>query len=138
MSRYAIPYAHPEYPTPRPILLLWSVLEELQYPTLKLYWVGNPGKNEIGSRRTSFRYAYYIPAVINYLPGKQYRLAIDFVGANGKFAGGNRRRSFYCAHLGIEYLAIKRTDTRADMMTKIQATISQLRSATEAKWTEPK
>lgn len=116
------PYVHPDRPIPRPVHLLWRVLDELQYPYLKLVWVGE---------HMSLNWGYYIPAIVSYRPGIQHRLAVDFVGYDGKWVAGNRNRSRKCAKLGIEYMTIKRTDTYAEMMAAVGATIQQLRENTE-------
>lgn len=125
------PFIHPDIPMPRAMITLLSVLEELQYSPLKFFWVGIDKKGEHAKRRHQYRFGNYMAAVINYRPGVEHRLGIDFMGANDRLGGGNRRRSNYCSYRGIEYLVLKRSDSRAEMMTKIRATVTQLRSATE-------
>src|SRR5574340_568344 len=120
------PYIHPDQPVPRPCELLWHVLDDMQFPYVKMYWLG-------GNRAILWRQAYFVPAVLSFRPGIENRLAIDFCGFRGKWVGGNRRRSFACAQQNIEYMTIRRSDGYAEMMVAIRAIVEQLRSFTEYK-----
>jgi len=117
------PYIHPDQPIPRPCQVLWKVLDDLQYPYLKIVWIGN--------KRVQWRRAYFVPAVVSFRPGIEHRVAIDFNTAAGTFGSGNRKRSILCAGLGLEYFTVKRSDSYAEMMVALRAIIEQLRSITE-------
>lgn len=111
-------YVHPYKPPPAPLLRLWRVLEIVQLPYLKMFWVG-------GHR--SWQRGYYLPACVSYRPGIQHRLGVDFLGASGHWVITNRKRSDCCAEMGIEYLAIQRDLTEAAMLTQLRSILSRLR-----------
>jgi len=112
-------YLHPDNPIPRSAHLLWAVLDQIQLPYLKVFWVGGSHRN--------WRNAYYVPACVSYRPGIEHRLAIDFLGASGKWVEGNRKRSICCSEAGIEYMAIQRDLTMAAMMVQVKERLAKLR-----------
>jgi len=111
-------YVHPDQPMPAPVIRLWHVLDMIQLPYVKVYWVGG---------RQNRNYGYYLPAVVSYRPGIQHRLAVDFLGVFGHWVVGNRKRSLRCSEMGMEYLALQRDLPQADMMTQLRSVLSRLR-----------
>lgn len=115
---------HPESldPPPRPVTLLWEAVKQIGFPYLKDVYVG--GEPLSYGRLMK---PYYVPVVINYKPGVQYKLAVDFLGGTHKWLNNNRIRSGMCARDRMEYLAIRRDLTIPEMIVQVKTRLMELR-----------